>query len=287
MVLPQPTEQPDPLSLAADADLETVLSAWNVATLRLEKTHEALRCEVSRLSDELEIKNRELARKNRLADLGQIASHIAHEVRNNLVPVSLYLSLLERQLSEDAGSLEVLGKVENGFRSLETTVGDLLNFASDRAPMRNMIPIHHEIAEIFASLAPQMQAQGIETSIHAEASLRVWSDPDMLKSALLNLVLNALDALPEGGQLEFTACDSGAGIELELADSGPGFPKIAPERLFEPFFTTKQGGTGLGLATVQRIVEVHGGHAIAMNCPEGGAAVTLFFPHPVSMEAAA
>ena len=68
-------------------DLEAVLAAWNAATVRLEQTHEALRTEVGRLTDELEVKNRELARKNRLADLGQMASHIAHEVRNNLVPV--------------------------------------------------------------------------------------------------------------------------------------------------------------------------------------------------------
>src|ERR1700741_1208845 len=84
------------------ADLQTVLSAWHGATVRLEQTHEALRAEVRRLTDELEVKNRELARKNRLADLGQIASHVAHEVRNSLVPVTLYLSLLRRRLSEDA-----------------------------------------------------------------------------------------------------------------------------------------------------------------------------------------
>src|SRR5262245_26153581 len=82
----------------ANSDLETVLAAWHHATLRLEQTHAALRAEVCRLTDELEVKNRELARKNRLADLGRIASHIAHEVRNSLVPVRLYVSLLDRRL---------------------------------------------------------------------------------------------------------------------------------------------------------------------------------------------
>ena len=91
---------PDPMSLDRRAELEQVLAAWHGATLRLEQTHEALRTEVCRLTDELEVKNRELARKNRLADLGQMASHVAHEVRNNLVPVSLYLSLLRRRLTE-------------------------------------------------------------------------------------------------------------------------------------------------------------------------------------------
>ena len=93
-----------------NADLETVLAAWHTATLRLERTHETLCGEVARLTKELEIKNRELARKNRLADLGQMASHVAHEVRNNLVPVSLYMSLLRRRLSDDSGSLDILAK---------------------------------------------------------------------------------------------------------------------------------------------------------------------------------
>src|SRR3954463_2570215 len=94
----QPGEELD-----ATADLSVVLAAWNSATQRLEQTHESLRNEVRRLTDELEIKNRQLARKNRLADLGQIATHVAHEVRNNLVPVALYLSLLRRRLSDDPG----------------------------------------------------------------------------------------------------------------------------------------------------------------------------------------
>src|SRR6188472_4068586 len=108
--------QDEPIAeLTHDADLEAVLTAWHGATVRLEPTHEALRGEVRRLTAELEVKNRELARRNRLADLGQMASHIAHEVRNNLVPVSLYMSLLRRRLSEDSGSLDILAQVEAGF----------------------------------------------------------------------------------------------------------------------------------------------------------------------------
>ena len=82
-------DQADAGVLDAAASLETVLAAWHTATVRLEQTHEALRAEVQRLTDELEEKNRELARKNRLSDLGQMAAHVAHEVRNKLVPVTL------------------------------------------------------------------------------------------------------------------------------------------------------------------------------------------------------
>ena len=131
----------EPLALDNSADLETVLAAWHDATVRLQQTHNALRAEVRRLTDELEVKNRELARKNRLADLGQMASHIAHEVRNNLVPVTLYLSLLRRRISDDAGSLEVLDKIESGFAALDVTVNDLLHFTSDRDPQLQSFPI--------------------------------------------------------------------------------------------------------------------------------------------------
>ena len=88
---------------ASALELERVLEAWSVATDRLQSTHEALRTEVRRLTEELEIKNRELARKNRLADLGQMASHVAHEVRNGLAPMKLYLSLLKRRVDDDPG----------------------------------------------------------------------------------------------------------------------------------------------------------------------------------------
>src|SRR3954462_9418496 len=125
----------------ADVDLQTILAAWNDATDRLRRTHETLRDEVSRLTDELEIKNRELARKNRLADLGQMASHVAHEVRNSLVPMKLYLSLLRRRIDHDRGGLDVLDKVTAGFTALEATVGDLLHFSSQRDARRDRMHV--------------------------------------------------------------------------------------------------------------------------------------------------
>src|SRR5215218_2799665 len=144
-----------------DADLQTILQAWNEATDRLQQTHEALRSEVSRLSDELEAKNRELARKNRLADLGQMASHVAHEVRNSLVPMKLYLSLLRRRIDAEDSSASVLDKVMAGFTALEATVGDLLHFSTQRDPRRERVQIANLLHDVVQSLNPQLNAQGI------------------------------------------------------------------------------------------------------------------------------
>jgi signal transduction histidine kinase len=108
------------------------------------------------------------------------------------------------------------------------------------------------------------------------------ADPDMLRRALLNLVLNALDAMPEGGTLSVSAGTVahalGPVVELQVADTGPGLSKDGRRRAFEPFYTTKSGGTGLGLAIVYRIAEAHGGNVTAENRPGSGAVVTICIP---------
>jgi signal transduction histidine kinase len=272
--------------LAPNIDLETVLAAWHTATLRLERTHETLCGEVARLTKELEIKNRELARKNRLADLGQMAAHVAHEVRNNLVPVSLYMSLLRRRLSDDSGSQEILAKIEAGFTALDATVNDLLNFTAHRQPQWQTFVVGDLVSEVCESLEPQLEAQMIDVDIDVPPNTLLTADRELFRRALVNLVLNAIDAMPDGGTLVITSYDQARGFELEVADSGPGLSDEAKRRAFEPFYSTKQNGTGLGLAFVQHVAEAHGGTITAANCPEGGAAFTIKIPRR-AMRAAA
>src|SRR5688572_23319429 len=175
-------------------ELQAILTAWNEATDRLQRTHETLRAEVRRLSDELESKNRELARRNRLADLGQMASHVAHEVRNGLVPLKLYLSLLKRRVREDAQGSEIVGNVETGFAALEVIVSDLLHFSAHRDPKLQVISPGALAHDLCQSLQPQFAAQGIRAAVDAPLELRATADADMLRRALLNLILNAVDA---------------------------------------------------------------------------------------------
>ena len=266
--------------------MNDVLTAWSDATNRLQQTHEVLQTEVSRLRHELEIKNNELARENRLADLGRMASHVAHEVRNSLVPVTLYMSLLKRRLTSDADSLQIMSKIETGFNDLEVTVNDLLNFTSHREPQWNSFLLGELVGEVCDSLRPQCDAQSVACEIDIPHGLSVRADREMFRRAILNLVLNSVEAMPSGGELVFTAVDGPFGVELEIADSGPGLSEEQTLRVFDPFFTTKSEGTGLGLAIVHRIVEAHGGRVTARDCPEGGAAFTIEIPRR-SMRAAA
>ena len=278
--------QPEIALPDANADLETVLSAWHAATLRLQGTHESLRAEVQRLTDELKIKNRELARKDRLADLGQMASHVAHEVRNSLVPVTLYLSLLRRRIGADPGAVDVLDKIEAGFSALDVTVNDLLRFTSDREPVLQQLGVKSLADEIRASLLPQLLAQSIDTKIDVPEQLWITADRDMLRRAILNLVLNAVDAMPDGGRLEISADNGPNGARVRVSDTGHGMSDGTRQKAFEPFFTTKQGGTGLGLAIVYRIAEVHRGSVRADARAGGGSTFTLSFPRLVNEAAA-
>lgn len=285
--VPRFTDVPPDAQAGQEApDLEQVLQAWYAATERLRETHEVLGHEVRRLTAELEVKNRELARKNRLEDLGRMASHVAHEVRNGMAPVTLYLSLLRRRVSEDPAALRMLDNMEAALTALEATVSDLLSFTVDRDPLWQQFSLRPLVEEVLEALAPQLDAQDIRCELSVDPSLQLSADRDMMRRAVLNLVLNALDVMPQGGELVITACRTVQGIDLEVADSGPGIDRSLQNRLFEPFFTTKTEGTGLGLAIVYRIAEAHGGRVTVMNCPEGGAAFTIHIPRRV-LEAAA
>ena len=159
-------------------------------------------------------------------------------------------------------------------------------FASDRDPIYRPFSVAELIQEVCDSLAPQLLAQQILVDVDVSLDLRLMADRDMLRRSVLNLMLNALDAMPDGGELVVTAVDGPGGFELEIADSGCGIDAANHERIFEPFFTTKSEGTGLGLAIVYRIAEAHGGTVRVDNCPEGGAAITIRIPRR-ALEAAA
>lgn len=268
----------EPQTPPGGADLKLIISAFDSAVERLHHSHAVLREEVARLNQELATKNRELARKNRLADLGRTASHVAHEIRNAMVPARLYFGLLRRRLTEDTGSLQVLDKVTAAFTTVDATVEDLLHFAADRDPARQIVSPREILEEVERSIAPQLEAQRVRLSIDVPAAVTISADPNMLRRCVLNLILNALDAMPDGGEIVVSCYEDADGLELEIADSGCGLSEESLQRAFEPFFTTKSHGTGLGLAIVDHIVRLHGGRVLAANCPEGGAAISLRFP---------
>ena len=217
--------------------------------------------------------------------IGQLVAGVAHELNNPLTSVIGYAQLVEEELRagpsprppEDVA--QDLRRIAEESERAARIVRNLLTFARRQGAERAPQDVVDVCQRVVALREYSLRIAGIElTTSFASRLPKVLADGGQLQQALLNLVLNALDAMPAGGDLVLTACHTAAGLEIEIADSGPGVPAPIVDRLFEPFFTTKGSGTGLGLAIVERIASAHGGRAMVLNCPEGGAAFTLIIP---------
>ena len=269
----------DPAVAERGQDLKVLLEAYLASTESLRSSQESLRRQVSELSAELEQKNGLLARRNRLAELGEMAAGVAHEIRNPLGGIRLYAGLLERDLIRDPERLGLLRRLLDGVGQLDRIVGEMLDFTRRIVPQPREVEAERLLeAALEAALPAPGAAGGVRVLRRYVPALRVRADPHHLHRALLNLVLNALEAMPEGGTLILAAADLPEGVELRVEDSGPGIPPEALGRVFDPFFTTKARGTGLGLAIVQQVAEAHGGSAEAGNRPGGGACFRILLP---------
>ena len=159
----------------------------------------------------------------------------------------------------------------NDTERLWSHEGETLDLQSQRQPRFRSLDVHRIITEVLQQLAAPIDQQKIEASIDVPNGTCLLADDAMLRTALFNLTLNALQAMPEGGELLITAVSGPNGLELEVADSGPGL--IDPSALID----TRQPSSG-DLGTVQNFAACHGGRLTACNCPEGGAAFTLQLP---------
>jgi signal transduction histidine kinase len=147
-------------------------------------------------------------------------------------------------------------------------------------------PLRDLVEEVVRPLATRLSAQAVKTIVDIPPNQTISADRELLRRAVRNLVLNAVEAMPDGGTLVATSAAGPEATELEIADTGPALTDQQQEQAFE-LVPTAQRGTGWGLAVVHRIAELHGGSITTTNCPEGGAAFTLRIPRSASWEAAA
>lgn len=267
-------------------DLRGLLEAYLASTEAVRRTQEALHKQVSELSEELEHKNALLARRNRLAELGEMAAGVAHEIRNPLGGIRLYAGLLERDMAGDPERLALVRKLLGGVGQLDRIVRDMLDFTRQVVPERRRVALEEVLEQAVAAAMPPPAVRVVR---RYEEGLSAVVDPHHVGRAAVNLLVNATEAMPEGGVLTVTARSSAAegAVELLVEDTGPGIPPESLKRVFDPFFTTKAQGTGLGLAIVSRVAEAHGGAVEAENRPEGGARLILRLPAAPSELAAA
>jgi len=227
-------------------ELGRIILAYSEVTEKLQQSHERLEQTVASLREELSEKNRMLERRNRLAALGEMAAGMAHEIRNPLGGIQLYASMLAGDLADRPQSHELAVKIGGCVRKLESLVSRVLHYARE---MR----VHIVECDLAAVVDDAISLAGgaivdklIKISTRGPDSLIVWADPMMLGQALLNLILNAVQASERGGAVvvEFAIdADNGKQFRLAFEDSGPGISPEIMDKIFDPFFTTKDEGT--------------------------------------------
>jgi len=231
--------------------------------------------------DELKKAEGEVRRTAALAAVGELSSSIVHEMRNPLSSVKMNLQALVARVADDPVYSELAGIAFEQVRRVERMLNDLLGFGRplklDLAP----IVISEVMGRVAELLRPQAAASQARVVVEDEISPNtVLADAEQLGIALSNLLKNALEAAGEGGEVRVKAMTGPSQEQwtLEVSDNGPGFPGGQAADLFKPFFTTKQQGTGLGLANVKKIVELHGGAVAAENRAAGGATFRITLP---------
>jgi PAS domain S-box-containing protein len=212
-----------------------------------------------------------------LVQVGRLASMVAHEVRNPLAGIRGAMQVLSRRMTEGTRELDVVREVIARIDTLNEIVGDLLHFAQPRPLALGEIRIGEIVGSLGTLIGDDPRFRGVElrTDLHDDVLV---ADPGQLKLAILNLLLNAAQAMPGGGEIRVRTVASEGWLEIHVEDEGPGIPAVNRERLFEPFFTTKTRGTGLGLPTTRRIIERHGGTVQIDSPPAGGTIVKMRVP---------
>jgi two-component system sensor kinase FixL len=221
----------------------------------------------------LEVRLRE---EQGLVRIGELAAVLAHEVKNPLAAVSGAVQMLGEHLSSDEDQ-EIVREILRRLDGLGALMTDLLLYA--RPPRPRMTQL--DIAELLQALVALFRSDPAwrDLQVIVEGSTEtVTADPELLKVALQNLLLNAAQAMNGRGQVHITLTTRDAVLHVDVADAGQGIPPEVREKLFTPFLTTKARGTGLGLATVRRIAEAHAGHIAILQSGRGGTTMRLSLP---------
>jgi len=247
-----------------------VLSAMLIDQVEKErKAHAELNIahqELSAYVRKLEESQEQLIRAEKLTSLGQLAASIAHEINNPLAGVLVYTQLLSKKVTGDAfkkeEALSNLSKMETEISRCSRIIRNLLDFARQKEPTLRLVDVNQVIEQVLSMVGHQAQMQNVEVVQEFSPSLpKVVADFDQLQQIFTNLALNAIQAMPEGGELTVRSSAVDSEVRVDVQDTGCGISKENMGKLFTPFFTTKVKGkgVGLGLAVVHGIIERHKG----------------------------
>lgn len=224
-----------------------------------------------------------VTRQDRLAALGEMAAGVAHEIRNPLGGIELYASTLKKRFDPESKESLIAEKIIAASNVLNRIVTDMLTFTRGRAPSKKFSSFERVCHVAIDMAARELEKKAIKvTQRHALCKQKFNIDSDQITQAFLNVILNAVQFMPEGeeliisSRLEIDAHKKRVIVEFE--DGGSGIEPSKIHRLFDPFYTSRKDGTGLGLAIVHKIVQDHGGSIVAENRPPRGACFIFKFP---------
>jgi signal transduction histidine kinase len=236
--------------------------------LRLETRVGLTEAELRKLEAKLKGTMEAAARSERLAALGRLASGVAHEIRTPLTSLKLFLQSVQEEIAISPEQSEDYQIAMRQVARIETTIDHFLDFARPQEPVLMDLDFEKLVDDALEVVGPRANQQEVDVQRRVAPELpRVQGDMRQLGEVLVNLLVNALEAMPDGGRLTISvgpetreaSLAHARWVRIEVADTGPGIRKEDIDRLFEPFFTTKAAGSGLGLAIISGVVERHGG----------------------------
>jgi signal transduction histidine kinase len=219
-------------------------------------------------------------------ELAELAGSLAHEIKNPLSVIHMNVELLSEELFDAPPSIRhrVLDKAEiirQQCERMESLLHDFLRFAKLRDIDLTPGSVNEQLERVLRAYQAQADQSQIEIIRYLDQDLpSIMLHSDTLQAALMNLVKNALEAMPDGGQLVVRSYATRGGVAIDLIDNGIGMDESTALRMFEPFYSTKQGGSGLGLPTARKIIESHGGRIHVQSAVGHGTKFVLEFPVP-------
>lgn len=221
----------------------------------------------------------------RLAAIGKMAAHVTHEIRNPLSSIGLNIELLEEELADgDGGAVKsearsLLNAITREVQRLEHLSEEYLRVARLPQPRMESDDLGAKVEEIVAFARPEIERAGLKVELEIADDLPpAYFDEGQIRQALLNVLRNAREAMPDGGTIEVTVKAEGMSVVASIDDRGTGIPEDVRSRIFDPFFSTKGEGTGLGLAITRQIIEAHGGSIACEPRDGGGTSFRLLLP---------
>ncbi len=233
----------------------------------------------------------QLQRKERLAAMGELIGRIAHEIRNPLGSVELFASMLQRDLAEHSSAKRYAQQISEAVQAMDRLLANLLLYTRPVRMARDWHLAEPLIGESIKLAAHALTRVPVEIRVDISREVRsIWCHDGQLKQVLVNLIVNAVQAMPNGGVLaigfspESPQALGMSAVRLTVRDSGMGIDPVHRSRIFDPFFTTKDEGTGLGLAIVYSIVEAHQGRIDVESTVGQGTSCSIILPHPSTGE---